>query len=108
MHYVDRAIGRDEKLSAFEDLIRSGKVDYLGIVSEQHHYNLIDREAEREIIPCCNSHGIGLIVYSSVGGVLLGGQAGRKVEGTRSGTDYIREKAAQYKSKLDAYASLCD
>ncbi len=85
-----------ETLSALTDLVRSGKVRYLGCsnfpawltckslwLSDKHMleefavtqppYNLLNREIEREIIPLCMDQGIGIVPYSPLaGGVLTG------------------------------------
>src|SRR4051812_36837908 len=74
----------DETLRAFDDLIRAGKVRYIGCstfaawqlveslwASEKHHlnrfvteqppYHLLDRRIERELIPACQTYGLGII-----------------------------------------------
>jgi aryl-alcohol dehydrogenase-like predicted oxidoreductase len=130
MHYVDRATGWDEKLAAFEDLIRQGKVDYLGssnhagwdlaqaqgvardirfvgIVSEQHHYNLLFRDAEREVLPCCRAHGIALLTYSPIAGGLLGGHADNPEEPARSNSDHVRGLLRNRQSQITAFLNLC-
>ena len=130
MHYVDRATGWDEKLAAFEDLIRQGKVDYLGssnhagwdlaqaqgaardrrflgIVSEQHHYNLLFRAAEHEVIPCCRAHGIALLTYSPVGGGLLGGNADNPEEPARSNSDHVRGLLRNRQPQVAGFLNLC-
>ena len=86
-----------ETLSTFTDLVRSGKVRYLGCsnfpawvtckslwLSERHNleefivsqppYNLLDREIEREIVPLCTDQGIGIVPYSPLGGGVLTGK----------------------------------
>ncbi|MEI7704020.1 MAG: aldo/keto reductase [Deltaproteobacteria bacterium] len=87
IHRWDPATPIDETLEALHDLVRSGKVRYLGassmhawqfakalhladengwarFVSMQNHYNLIYREEEREMIPLCQDEGIGVIPWS--------------------------------------------
>jgi len=85
-----------ETLGAFTDLVRSGKVRYLGCsnfpawltcrslwLSDRHMleefvvtqppYNLLDRDIEREVVPLCIDQGIGIVPYSPLaGGVLTG------------------------------------
>jgi aryl-alcohol dehydrogenase-like predicted oxidoreductase len=85
-----------ETLGALTDLVRSGKVRYIGcsnfpawllcealwtsdkyeletFVVDQPPYNLLQREIEREIIPLCVDQGIGIVPYSPLaGGVLTG------------------------------------
>jgi aryl-alcohol dehydrogenase-like predicted oxidoreductase len=94
--YVGEPIPLEETLGALTDLVKSGKVRYLGCsnypawllckalwVSDvngyesyavsQPRYNLFNREIEREIIPLCADQGIGIVPYSPLaGGVLTG------------------------------------
>ncbi|MFF3195247.1 aldo/keto reductase [Streptomyces misionensis] len=87
IHRWDYDTPIEETLEALHDVIRSGKVRYLGassmhawqfakalyladlngwtpFVSMQDHYNLIHREAEREMLPLCVDQGIGVIPWS--------------------------------------------
>jgi aryl-alcohol dehydrogenase-like predicted oxidoreductase len=87
----------DETLRALDDLVRSGKVRYIGsstfaawqvieslwvskeyglnrFVTEQPPYNLLDRRIERELIPAARSYGIGLIPWSPLAGGFLTGK----------------------------------
>jgi aryl-alcohol dehydrogenase-like predicted oxidoreductase len=87
----------DETLRALDDLVRSGKVRYLGcstfaawqvveslwasevlklnrFVCEQPPYNLMDRRIERELIPMAQTHGLALIPWSPLAGGLLTGK----------------------------------
>src|SRR5262249_41052414 len=87
IHRFDPAVPIDETLEALNDLVRSGKVRYIGassgaswrmalalstserrgwarFISMQNHYNLIYREEEREMIPLCLHEGVGLIPWS--------------------------------------------
>jgi len=99
----------DETLRALDDLVRSGKVRYIGtstfagwqvvealyiakelrtnrFVCEQPPYNLLDRRIEREIVPVAQTHGFALIPWSPLGGGLLSGKYVRgqePPEGTR-------------------------
>ena len=97
MHRPRPEIAIDETLRALDDLVRSGKVRYLGtstfaawqvveslwaakelglnrFVSEQPPYNILDRRIERELIPMARTYGIGLIPWSPLGGGLLTGK----------------------------------
>lgn len=94
MHHIDRAAPIEEVWQAMDQLITSGKVTYigssnfpgwaiaraceraagrLGLVSEQHLYNLIERRAELEVLPACREYGLGLIPWSPLAGGLLTG-----------------------------------
>jgi aryl-alcohol dehydrogenase-like predicted oxidoreductase len=86
-HIWDPSTDLEEMIEAFDALVRSGRVLYLGItdmpawqfakayyhqklrglsrfVSVQNHYNPIWREDERELMPLCRAEGIGLVPYS--------------------------------------------
>jgi aryl-alcohol dehydrogenase (NADP+) len=87
IHRLDRATPMEEILQALDDVVRAGKVRYLGaasmwawdlskllhqphthagtrFVSMQDHYNLLNREEEREMLPLCRDQGIGVIPWS--------------------------------------------
>lgn len=87
----------DETLRALDDLVRSGKVRYIGtttyaawqlmeslsvseklhlnrFVCEQPPYNLLDRRIERELIPFTQTYGFGIIPWSPLAGGLLTGK----------------------------------
>jgi aryl-alcohol dehydrogenase-like predicted oxidoreductase len=87
----------DETLRALDDLVRSGKVRYIGsstfaawqlveslwvakeyglerFVCEQPPYNLLDRRIERELLPMAQSYGFGIIPWSPLAGGLLTGK----------------------------------
>jgi len=87
IHRWDYETPIEETLEALSDVVKSGKVRYLGassmfawqftkalylarlngwtrFVSMQNHYNLLYREEEREMIPLCQSEGIGVIPWS--------------------------------------------
>ena len=96
LHRADLNVPQDETLRAFDDLIRSGKVRYIGCsthpawkvmealavserynlhryVSEQPPYNLLDRRIENELIPLCQAYDMAVLPWSPVaGGVLTG------------------------------------
>jgi aryl-alcohol dehydrogenase-like predicted oxidoreductase len=104
----------EETLKAFADLVRQGKVRYLGCsnfpawllckslwISDVHNlsrfvclqprYNLIDRGIETEILPFCASEGIGVIPYSPLAGGFLTGKYKRGEEPARD-TRFGRRK----------------
>ncbi|MFC0111946.1 aldo/keto reductase [Kibdelosporangium aridum] len=87
IHRNDHSTPLEESLEALHDLVKSGKVRYLGassmpawefakalhlqkqhgwarFVSMQNHYNLLAREEEREMIPLCLDEGIGTVNWS--------------------------------------------
>lgn len=87
----------EESLRAADDLVRSGKVRYIGcsnfygwqvskanalaegrglvpLISAQHLYNLIRRDVEREILPACHDAGAGMICWSPLAAGMLSGK----------------------------------
>jgi aryl-alcohol dehydrogenase (NADP+) len=109
LHGYDRNTPIDETLSALDDLVRSGKVRYIGCSnfltyqlvraigrsetlrlarfdSVQPRYNLLFRQIEREMLPFCAEDGVGVISYNPIAGGLLSGKHNRSAdppEGTR-------------------------
>jgi len=90
IHRLDRATPMEEILEALHDVVRAGKVRYLGassmwawefskllhladahgwtrFVSMQNYYNLLYREEEREMLPLCRDEGVGVIPWSPLG-----------------------------------------
>ncbi|MGJ7909110.1 aldo/keto reductase [Actinopolyspora sp. H202] len=97
LHRADPLTPLDETLSVLDDLVREGKIRYVGHcnlagwqtvdaswtsthrgitgpVSAQIHYSLLEREAEREVIPACSKFGVGLIPYFPLANGLLTGK----------------------------------
>jgi aryl-alcohol dehydrogenase-like predicted oxidoreductase len=97
LHRPSQSIPQDETLRAFDDLVRSGKVRYIGCsthpawmvmealaiserfglaryISEQPPYNLLDRRIENELIPLCQRYGLALLPWSPLAGGILGGR----------------------------------
>ncbi|PPF62979.1 alcohol dehydrogenase [Clavibacter michiganensis] len=87
IHRFDPATPLEETLEALDDLVRAGKVRYLGassmdawrfakalhlqrangwarFVTMQDHYNLVNREEEREMLPLCVDEGVGSLPWS--------------------------------------------
>jgi aryl-alcohol dehydrogenase-like predicted oxidoreductase len=96
-HRPSLAIPQDESLRAYDDLIRSGKVRYIGsstfpawmimealsvsdryslvrFVSEQPPYNLLDRRVENELIPFCQKYELAVLPWSPLAGGILAGR----------------------------------
>jgi len=129
MHHVDRETPWEEIWQAMEQLVREGKVLYvgssnfagwhlaqaqelarsrhfLGLVSEQSLYNLNDRTIELEVIPACESYGIGLIPWSPLARGLLAGALEPVKVGRRADED-LQKEIEKHRSKLEAYDRLC-
>ncbi|HKX28490.1 MAG TPA: aldo/keto reductase [Blastocatellia bacterium] len=117
IHRFDPTTPIDETLTALHDLVRMGKVLYLGassmpawqfarmlyradqlgltrFVTMQNHYNLIYREEEREMNPLCRAEGVGLIPYSPLARGFVAGnrRSGDFGETTRAKTDELAKK----------------
>ncbi len=130
MHHIDRATPWDEIWQAMETLVTQGKVIYvgssnfagwhvaqaceaartrhfLGLVSEQSLYNLIDRTIELEVIPACKAYGLGLIPWSPLKGGVLGGVLKKQADGRRS-SDLAQKTIAKHGSALEKYEALCE
>jgi aryl-alcohol dehydrogenase-like predicted oxidoreductase len=97
VHGYDALTGVDETLRALEDLVRAGKVRYLGCsnlsgwqlmkslgTSErlgvsryealQAYYSLVGRDLEHELLPACRDQGVGVLVWSPLAFGFLGGK----------------------------------
>ena len=108
MHRWDDATPIEETLRALDDLVRSGKVRYIGasnymawqlaranllaeinhwtpFVSIQNHYHMFEREQEREMIPFCNAHNIGILPFFPLAGGFLTGKY-KRGEGAPAGS----------------------
>ncbi|RKG71474.1 aldo/keto reductase [Corallococcus sp. CA054B] len=115
IHRMDPNTPIEETLSALDQLVRQGKVRYLGassayawqfmralsvserngwarFVSMQNHYNLVYREEEREMLPLCEAEGVGVIPWSPLARGLLAGSRKSlddKEATTRAGSDTL-------------------
>lgn len=114
-HAPDAETPIEESLRAFEDLVRTGKVRYVGfsnfdrdprlaaqvaaiqkregwtrMISSQPRWNLLDRHVEKEHVAYCRRNGVGMIVYSPLAqGVLTNKYAGGAVpEGSRATSEF--------------------
>jgi aryl-alcohol dehydrogenase-like predicted oxidoreductase len=127
MHHIWRATPWEEAWQAFEQLCREGKIVYvgssnfagwhiakaneaakrrnfMGLVSEQSIYSLINRNVELEVIPACQDYGLGFIPWSPLAG---GALAGLKREGQRINNPNIQKRMKSERDKLDAFEQLC-
>ncbi|MCB0049972.1 MAG: aldo/keto reductase, partial [Caldilinea sp.] len=94
LHRPSLTVPQDETLRAFDDLVRAGKVRYIGCstfpawkvmealgvsqeehlvryISEQPPYNLLDRRIENELVPLAQAHGLALLPWSPLAGGIL-------------------------------------
>jgi aryl-alcohol dehydrogenase (NADP+) len=117
IHRFDYSTPIEETLTALDDIVRAGKVRYLGasamfawqfakmlytagrlglarFVSMQNHYNVVYREEEREMLPLCREEGIGVIPFSPMArGFVAGKRPGQgAAETVRAQTDELTRK----------------
>jgi aryl-alcohol dehydrogenase-like predicted oxidoreductase len=99
LHFPDPATPIEETLDALDEIVREGKVRYIGssnfaawqlveadwaaragrtqrFVSAQREYGLLDRRIETDVVPVCERYGIGLIAWRPLGDGILAGRRG--------------------------------
>jgi aryl-alcohol dehydrogenase-like predicted oxidoreductase len=130
MHHVDRETPWDEIWQAMELLVQQGKVIYvgssnfagwhiaqacenarrrhfLGLVSEQSKYSLVERTVELEVIPACRSYGLGLIPWSPLGSGALAGRERRSGSGGRREGTHGKAVTEKHGQRIEAFVALC-
>ncbi|MEV4802480.1 aldo/keto reductase [Nonomuraea sp. NPDC049421] len=129
-HHVDRLTPFDEFWEAMEVLRQQGKIIYvgssnfagwhlakaqetaarrnfMGLVSEQTHYNLLTRAPELEVLPAAEDYGLGVIPWSPLAGGLLGGVL-RKIDKGRSAAENMVKQLDKHRDQIEAYEKFCD
>lgn len=129
MHHIDRETPWEEIWQAMEQLVREGKVTYigssnfaawniaeaqlkaearnfLGLISEQSIYSLRNRNIELEVIPACERFGVGLIPWSPMAGGLLCGVLEKAKEGRRT-REPLQKSIERLKPQIEKYENLC-
>jgi aryl-alcohol dehydrogenase-like predicted oxidoreductase len=129
MHHVYRDAPWEEIWQAMELLVQQGKVlyvgssnfaawhivqanerakerNFLGLVSEQSKYHLLQRQIEMEVIPACRAYGVGIIPWSPLGGGLLGGILEKQEQGRRT-SENVRKELEKHWQKIEAWEQLC-
>ncbi len=130
MHHIDRETPWEEVWQAMDQLIREGKITYvgssnfaawnlvqanyeavkrnmLGLVSEQSIYSLRNRHIELEVMPACKNFGIGLIPWSPLGGGMLSGGVLDKPKSGRRARPQLQQAAEKLRPQIEAYENLC-
>lgn len=136
IHSPDSTTPIEETLRALDDLVHAGKVRYIGcsnfaawqlcealwiskvnnlhsFVTEQPQYNLIDRHIEQDLVPCCQTYGIGVIPYYPLAAGFLTGKyrrgeappAGSRFNSEPSYTQILSDANFDKLDKLQTFAS---
>ncbi len=116
-HGFDARVPVDETLRAFDDLVRAGKVRYIGCsnypawrlgqalssadrlglsryASLQPRYNLLYRDIETELLPLARDEGLGVLTYNPLAGGMLSGKY-RREDGLQDNTRFTLGSAAR-------------
>jgi len=119
IHRFDKETPLEETLEALHDLVRSGKVRYIGassmyawqfakaqyiadkrgftrFISMQNHYNLVYREEEREMNRFCVEEGVGTLPWSPLARGFLAGNRPKPELGEQKGGETIRAKTDNF------------
>ena len=129
MHHIDRETPWEEVWQAMEQLVREGKVIYvgssnfagwhiaqaqgaakernfMGLISEQSLYNLSARMIELEVVPACEYYGLGIIPWSPLAGGMLGGAIENVKEGRRA-SENVQKRIEEHHQQLESYEAFC-
>ena len=127
IHRYDEETPIEETLEALHDLVKSGKVRYIGassmyawqfarclyladlrgwtrFVSMQDHYNLIYREEEREMIPLCRHEGVAVIPWSPLARGFLAGNRVRAGNKEGAGDARAHDGGGTIRARTDDFA----
>ena len=127
-HSFDSLTPLEETLRAFDDLVRAGKVRYVGcsnysgwhlmkalaisereglerFASQQIYYSLAGREAERELVPLSLDQGVGVLVWSPLAFGFLSGKY-KRGEGRPEGSRLAQMDVLELRDEQKAYAIL--
>ena len=128
-HHVDLRTPWEEIWQACETLVAQGKVlyvgssnhaawqiaaaneaaarrNFVGLISEQSHYNLLTRHIELEVLPAAQHYGVGIIPWSPLAGGLLAG-ALEKAAGGRRADPNTQKRVDRNRAALEEYEALC-
>lgn len=133
VHGFDRTTPLEETLRALDDLVRQGKVRYIGLsnfsawqiakadglarlmgsekfCSVQAYYSLVGRELEREVIPAAMDLGLGTLIWSPLAGGFLSGKYTRESEasGRRAAFEYPPVDKTQGFDVVDRLAEIAE
>lgn len=134
IHHVDTQTPLEEMLRAMDDLVRAGKVRYIGCsnyeawrlmealwISDsrnlarfeayQPQYSLVVRDIEQELVPACETKGLGIVVWSPLAGGYLAGRykpGAMKAEGARSSEGWAFPSRFFAANREETLATLLD
>lgn len=133
VHNYDHTTPMEETLRALDDLVRQGKVRYIGLCnftgwqiakadgiakrlgaerycSNQTYYSLVGRELEREILPASADLGLGTLIYSPLAGGFLTGKysRGNQASGRRTSFQYPPVDAERGPGIIDALFEIAE
>src|SRR5271163_127651 len=129
IHQPDADTPQSETLEALNDLVRAGKVRYIGhsnfaawqavdahwisrtrgfasYVSAQNQYNLLDRRIERELVPACREFGVGILPYFPLASGFLTGKYKRGAEPPKGTRLSMIQRMAQQTLNDENFATL--
>jgi aryl-alcohol dehydrogenase-like predicted oxidoreductase len=132
-HRPDPKTPLEETIAALDELVTEGKVRYAGssnypgfriadaawiarvqhrtpLISAQNHYSLLERGVEREVIPACIEHGVGMLPFFPLAGGLLTGKYRRDGAAPEGGrlvgrADWLTDEAFDKVEALEKYAA---
>lgn len=131
IHRHDASVPMEETLEALADVVRAGKVRYIGassmwawqfakylyladrhgyprFVSMQNHYSLLYREEEREMIPLCQAEGVGLIPWGPLAGGVLAGSRKAGTVRSQNAMSRSRYQRPEDQKVVDAVAAVAE
>ncbi len=129
MHHISRETPFEEVWSAFDVLIKQGKIVYagssnfagwhialanetakrmnaFGLVSEQSKYSLMSRAIELEVLPACLHYGLGVIPWSPLESGLLGGALEKLSQGRRA-QEGNQKRIDKERPRLEKWENWC-
>ena len=130
-HHVDRNTPWEEIWQAVDVAVQQGKIVYAGssnfagwhlaqaqeaaarrnsygLVSEQSIYNLLTRDAEREVVPAAQHYGLGILPWSPLHGGLLGGVLKKEDDGVRRTQGRALEALKKHRNQIRRYEDFAD
>jgi len=128
-HHIHRETPWEEIWQGMEQLVREGKVLYvgssnfagwhiaqaneaaakrkfMGLASEQCKYSLAERMVELEVLPACEGYGLGVIPWSPLASGMLGGALKKAAEGRRA-EGGVKDMIEKHRDKIERYEALC-